>query len=56
MDNRKMDMIFYMALENGNELNFDAIKEAAEKYSAKSLWKLWQHTKRYKKYIKSQAR
>lgn len=51
MDNRKLDMIFFMALETGNELDFEQIKETAQKYSARSIWKLWQHTKRYKKHI-----
>lgn len=51
MDNRKLDMVFFMALETGNELDFEQIKETAQNYSAKSIWKLWQHTKRYKKHI-----
>ena len=51
MDTRKMDMIFFMAFENGKDMTYEEIEEAATKYSARSIWYLWQHTKRYKKYI-----
>lgn len=51
MDTRKMDMIFLMAYENGKEMTIEEIESAARKYSARSLWYLWQHTKRYTKYI-----
>lgn len=51
MDTRKLDMVFFMALENGKDLTFKEIEEIANKYSARSLWYLWQHNKRYRKYI-----
>ena len=51
MDARKLDMVFFMALENGKDLNFDEIEKSASKYSARSLWYLWQQTTRYRKYI-----
>ncbi len=51
MDTRKLDMIFLMAVENGKNLTYEEIKKCAEMYSARSLWYLWQHTKRYRKYI-----
>ncbi|MCX4341806.1 MAG: hypothetical protein OSJ72_19545 [Lachnospiraceae bacterium] len=48
MDTRKLDMIFLMTLENGKEMSRREIEEAAGRYSAKSLWYLQQHTKRYR--------
>ena len=51
MDTRKLDMVFFMTFENGKDLTSDEIEKVASKYSARSLWYLWQHTKRYKKYI-----
>ena len=51
MDTRKLDMVFFMALENGNDLTFEEIEEIAKKYSARSLWHLWMHTQRYRNYI-----
>lgn len=51
MDKRKLDMLFFMTMENGKDLDFEEIEKTAEKYSARSLWYLWQHTKRYRKYI-----
>lgn len=51
MDTRKLDMVFFMAYENGKELDFEEIESIAKKYSARSLWYLWQHTKRYRKHI-----
>lgn len=51
MDKRKLDMVFFMALENGKDLSFEEIENAAKKYSARSLWYLWRHTQRYIKYI-----
>ena len=54
MDTRKLDMIFFMVLENNNkELTFDEIQNIAKNYSARSIWYLWQHRKRYNNYIKS---
>ncbi len=51
MDSRKLDIVFFMTTENGKNLTFEEIKEIASKYSARSLWYLWRHTKRYRKYI-----
>lgn len=51
MDTRKLDMVFFMTLENGKDLTFKEIEEIANKYSARSLWYLWRHTQRYRKYI-----
>ena len=51
MDARKLDMVFFMALENGKDLDFDEIEKSASKYSARSLWYLWHHAKRYREYI-----
>ena len=51
MDTRKLDMVFFMTLENGKDLTYEEIEKAAKKYSARSLWYLWQHNKRYVKYI-----
>lgn len=51
MDERKMDMVFFMTYENGKNLTFEEIEKIAEKYSARSLWYLWQHTKRYRSYL-----
>ena len=54
MDTRKLDMIFFMVLENNDkELTFDEIQNIAKNYSARSIWYLWQHRKRYNNYIKS---
>ena len=54
IDTRKLDMIFFMVLENNNkELTFDEIQNIAKNYSARSIWYLWQHRKRYNNYIKS---
>lgn len=50
----KLDMIFFMSCENSTRiLTYEEIQSIASKYSARSLWYLWQHTKRYNKYIKS---
>lgn len=55
MDERKMDMVFFMTYENGKNLTFEEIEKIAEKYSARSLWYLWQHAKRYRNYLVKQA-
>lgn len=46
MDTRKLDMIFFMTLENGKDLTYEEIEDIARKYSARSLWYLWNHSKR----------
>lgn len=51
MDTRKLDMIFFMTTENGKNLTYDEIQDIAKKYSARSLWYLWQHTRRHHKYL-----
>ena len=51
MDTRKLDIVFFMTLENGKDLTFEEIEEIANKYSARSLWYLWKHTQRYRRYI-----
>lgn len=51
MDTRKLDMVFLMAFGNGKEMSQKEIEEAARMYSARSLWYLWQHTKRYREFI-----
>ena len=51
MDARKLDMVFFMTLENGKDMTYEEIENTAKKYSARSLWYLWQHTQRYRKYI-----
>lgn len=48
MDARKLDMIFFMTTENGKNLTYDEIQDIAKKYSARSLWYLWQHTRRFR--------
>ena len=51
MDTRKLDMIFFMTTENGKNLTYEEIEDIAKKYSARSLWYLWQHTRRHHKYL-----
>ena len=51
MDARKLDMIFFMTFENGKDLTYEEIEDIAKKYSARSLWYLWQHTKRHSKWL-----
>ena len=51
MDTRKLDMIFFMTTENGKDLTYEEIEDIAKKYSARSLWYLWQHTRRHHKYL-----
>ena len=51
MDTRKLDMIFFMTFENGKDLTYEEIVDIAKKYSARSLWYLWQHNKRHNKWL-----
>ena len=51
MDTRKLDMVFFMTLESCKDLTFNEIEKIANKYSALSLWYLWQHTQRYRRYM-----
>ena len=37
--------------ENGKDLTYEEIEDIAKKYSARSLWYLWQHTKRHSKWL-----
>ena len=46
MDTRKLDMIFFMAFENNKDLSYSEIENLANKYSAKAIYKYWQHMKR----------
>ena len=56
MDTRKLDMIFFMATENGKNLTYEEIQDIAKKYSARSLWYLWHHTRRHHKYLSKQPK
>ena len=46
MDTRKLDMIFFMSLETNKNLTYEQIEIIANKYSAKAIYKYWQHMKR----------
>lgn len=48
MDKRKLDLVFFIALEDGKDLTFEQITEYARKYSARTLWFIYDHMKRYK--------
>ena len=52
MDTRKLDLVFLAGLQNGKELTFEEIENTAEKYSARSIWYLYHHTRRYKEFLK----
>ena len=56
MDTRKLDMIFFMTTENGKNLTYEEIQDIAKKYSARSLWYLWHHTRRHHKYLSKQPK
>ena len=46
IDSRKLDMIFFMAFETNTALTYEQIEIIANKYSAKAIYKCWQHMKR----------
>ena len=48
MDTRKLDMIFFISLETNTNLTYEQIETIANKYSAKAIYKYWQHIKRIK--------
>lgn len=48
MDSRKLDLAFFISLENGENLTFEQIEEIAEKHTAKELWKKLDSIKRNK--------
>ena len=48
MDERKLDLVFFISCQNSKELSFEEIKKIAGKYSARTLWKLWHRQQRSK--------